>query len=538
MRIACVVYISFLSTLLHKTSVAKSVKSLLEKEIRPFRPFFRNGRVRGGMVGHWKEDWTDGKSEQESANIGSTIPGNPNVTIGWFDQKLDHFNQNDIRTWKQKYWMNDMFYKPGGPVFIMIGGEGPISRHWIDINEGTPDYLKNAKTFGAMAFQLEHRFYGESWPLPDMSTTNLQYLSSRQALADLNFFISRIRSIYPQIRHANFVTFGGSYSGALSGWFKLKYPGSVVGAVATSAPVFATLDFRQYLEVVGMSLASYSPMCSDMVRMGDQAVQNLLKSPPGQKTVEQKFRLCTPLATASKWDIKNLYSLLAGNFMGVVQYSRDNRGIYANRLTIPVVCGIMMNPSMPNVVDRYAAVNKLILDTSGETCLDFNYNNMINYLRVTNFTAVDSAARLWTWQTCTEFGFYQDSNSTMQPFSNTFPLSFWIKQCADIFGPSFTQVALSSYIRATNEYYGGRNFQGKNVIFPNGSLDPWHALSILNSKPGSSAVSAFILGTAHCANMYPARQSDLIGLNNVRNRITESLHAWLGVTDQISNSQK
>ena len=31
---------------------------------------------------------------------------------------------------------------------------------------------------------LEHRFYGESWPTPDMSNANLKYLSSEQALAD------------------------------------------------------------------------------------------------------------------------------------------------------------------------------------------------------------------------------------------------------------------------------------------------------------------------------------------------------------------
>ena len=45
-------------------------------------------------------------------------------------------------------------------------------------------------------------------------------------------------------------------SGALSGWLRLKHPEIVVGAVATSGPVQAVVDFSQYLEVVNDSLAT------------------------------------------------------------------------------------------------------------------------------------------------------------------------------------------------------------------------------------------------------------------------------------------
>lgn len=45
-----------------------------------------------------------------------------------------------------------------------------------------------------------------------------------------------------------------------------------------------------------------------------------------------------------------------------------------------VVCGIMDDESVGSELDRYAAVNSLLLDAYGEICLDHVYANMIQYL--------------------------------------------------------------------------------------------------------------------------------------------------------------
>lgn len=40
---------------------------------------------------------------------------------------IDHFNISDTRTFLNRYWMNDSYYKPGGPVFLYDGGEAGLS---------------------------------------------------------------------------------------------------------------------------------------------------------------------------------------------------------------------------------------------------------------------------------------------------------------------------------------------------------------------------------------------------------------------------
>lgn len=61
----------------------------------------------------------------------------------------------------QRYFINDTFYTDStGPVFLMIGGEGPADPRWVA--KGT--WIDYAKEFGAFCIQLEHRFYGESRP--------------------------------------------------------------------------------------------------------------------------------------------------------------------------------------------------------------------------------------------------------------------------------------------------------------------------------------------------------------------------------------
>lgn len=76
-----------------------------------------------------------------------------------------------------------------------------------------------------------------------MSTDNLRYLSSRQALEDIATFITAMNQEYSPSKDAKWIVFGGSYAGSLAAWLRQKYPHLVQGAMSASGPLFAQLDF-------------------------------------------------------------------------------------------------------------------------------------------------------------------------------------------------------------------------------------------------------------------------------------------------------
>lgn len=57
-----------------------------------------------------------------------------------------------------------------------------------------------------------------------------------------------------------------------------------------------------------------------------------------------------------------------------------------------------------------------------------------------------------------------------------FSSRYHVKQCADFYNVSAEQLAEA--VAQTNEYYGGYDIRSIRIVFPNGSIDPWHALGI------------------------------------------------------------
>jgi len=162
---------------------------------------------------------------------------------------------------------------------VFIGGEGQESCSRLTDRM----YVYNlAQEHKALMVDIEHRFYGESYPTENMTTDNLKYLSSEQALADLARLITYIKETFTTTS-SRVITVGGSYPGNLAAWFKLKYPSVAVGSIASSAPLSAKTNFFEYMEVVANSIEYFSgTSCNSAFQMAADTVAKYAAAGPVQ----------------------------------------------------------------------------------------------------------------------------------------------------------------------------------------------------------------------------------------------------------------
>ena len=145
-----------------------------------------------------------------------------------FENMIDHFNYLDDRTYHQRYWFSDEYWDGSGPIFIYICGEYRCS-----VPETRLFPFMVGAAHKARFMVVEHRFYGESQPFPTWDLENFRYLNSEQALADLAYFIGEMN---PEQKNEVLVI-GGSYPGALSAWFRSRYPHLTAGSWSSSGVV-------------------------------------------------------------------------------------------------------------------------------------------------------------------------------------------------------------------------------------------------------------------------------------------------------------
>ncbi|XP_024084121.1 putative serine protease K12H4.7 isoform X2 [Cimex lectularius] len=436
----------------------------------------------------------------------------------WFEQKLDHFDPTNMHTWNQRYRMNDSFIiaKQNAPVFLLIEGEWEALAEWM-VKGAWIDYAQKHK---ALCFQLEHRYYGKSQPTPDMSTQNLRYLSSEQALADLANFIKGMNKKYGLTERNKWIAFGGSYPGSLAAWLRYKYPHLVHAAISTSSPLLAKADLK-------VSLSTFNDDCAPSVHRAVKHFDKLVRDPSGAKTLTKQFKLCSDLNVSNGLDVSSLADTLSRNFGLVVVYNEDNRIPKSpmSEITINDLCNKMVDPGLGEPLDRYAAVNKMLLAATKSECLNFTYSQQIEELRNTVWDH-SKADRQWIYQMCTEFGFFQTSTSPDELFGSNIPLSYFTKRCQDMFGPEINEQVLNDGIMRTNIMYGDVHLKATRVLFVHGSIDPWHVLGItVSNKPEIRAI--YINGTAHCANMYPPSPKDPPQLTKARVNIVNQIGDWL-----------
>ena len=144
----------------------------------------------------------------------------------YMDQIVDHNNPETSSTYPQKYFANPDFHEgPGHPIFVIIGGEDGVDFILYPFVSETL-----ARKHSAYTVCIEHRFYGNSLPVPIDEITNedlRNLLTPAQALADA---VRLIKHKQEELGcgprgtpyYCPIITIGGSYPGFLSGMYRMR----------------------------------------------------------------------------------------------------------------------------------------------------------------------------------------------------------------------------------------------------------------------------------------------------------------------------
>lgn len=200
------------------------------------------------------------------ASVRATVDANtlPDVDYADFNQLwfTNYINHDDLSagTFQQRYWINDKYWTDtSGPNFIYFCGEytcsPPEDRHYP---------FQVGRNKNARLFVIEHRFYGASQPCADWSVECYQgLLTSEQGLADFAYFLQTMNADMPS---RPTIVIGGSYPGALSAWFRYRYPEIATASWAASAVVQPWEDMWTYDEQVYNSTHDIGAWCSDFIK--------------------------------------------------------------------------------------------------------------------------------------------------------------------------------------------------------------------------------------------------------------------------------
>ncbi|XP_061733982.1 lysosomal Pro-X carboxypeptidase isoform X1 [Nerophis ophidion] len=454
---------------------------------------------------------------------GFSLSSDFNYDTFYLDQKIDHFGFQEDGTFKQRYLVADKHWRqPGGPILFYTGNEGDIS--WFCNNTGF--MWDVAGEMQAMLVFAEHRYYGESMPFgPDSyrDSKHLNYLTSEQALADFAVLIQNLKSSRPGAQHSPVIAIGGSYGGMLAAWLRMKYPHVVVGALASSAPIWqftGMVPCGHFYTIVTQDFAQSGPNCHANIRASWKAIDRLFSTASGRQWLSEELGLCAPFK--SQKDLADFKSWLQETWVNLAMVDYPYKADFLQPLPpwpIQAVCKHLRLDSTASdqqLLHGVSQAAKVYYNSTGSSpCLNTSQTatgslGALGWNYQVRACKARRARRRPSWlrtprpplQACTEMVMPMCADGVQDMFeAEEWDFQAFSDECHATFGvrPRANWAA---------SVYGGKDIAShSNIIFSNGGLDPWSSGGV-TFNVSDSLVSIVIPEGAHHLDLRHANDLD------------------------------
>ncbi|KKK26401.1 hypothetical protein ARAM_002187 [Aspergillus rambellii] len=451
----------------------------------------------------------------------------------------------------------------GRPVFLYDAGESSAEPSLVHLTSETSFFNSMIQEFNAIGILWEHRYYGQSLPYPVTNTTppeQMKYLTTRQALADIPYFARTFtRPDYPRTdltpASTPWVMVGGSYPGIRAALARKEYPETIFAAFAASAPVQAQINMSIYFDQVYRGMVSGGlGNCVKDLHAALQYIDDQLAHPDTAKTMKQLF-----FGVGAEQNSNEDFGAALAGIYGYFQ----SHGVDGGEGGLRSLCGYLEVDPRTNesagangLAPAYGAQYVAERWASWPTFVEVVNSNMETNCKgldsttarscVLNNPPTDADTLSWTWQYCSEWGFYQSNNVGAHSLLSRYQtLELMQRQCNEIFPEASKQGILPPQPKAAalNQEFGGWTIRPSNVYFSAGEFDPWRTLSLLSNEdfapqgvslttqippcgvqPGADKVFGFVgANSVHC---FDFRTDSAVGEES-RGYFIQALKEWL-----------
>jgi hypothetical protein len=347
-----------------------------------------------------------------------------------------------------------------------------------------------------------YRYYGNSTPFPvnkDTPPEHFKYHTTKQALEDIPYFAQKFSR--PNLSNLDltpsstpWVLVGGSYAGIRAAFARNDYPDVIFAAYSSSAPVQAQVNMSIYYDQVYRGMVGHGlGNCAKDIHAALEYIDEQLSASNTTAAIKQLFFGPGAEKNSNEGFTAALVTLY-NNF--------QSHGIGGTKGSLSEFCGylevdpVTKQPAGPGglaptrgskyVAERWAAwpVFTPLVNYYFETnCRGLNATLPPSCELNMLYTDPDSIS--WTWQYCTEWGFYQSNNFGPHALVSRYQtLEYQQEICNSQFPKAVANGMLPPRPRteALNEEYGGWIIRPSNTYFSGGEFDPWRTLSVLTTE--------------------------------------------------------
>ena len=379
-------------------------------------------------------------------------------------------------------------------MIILQSGETDAVGRLVYLQKGILAQL--AEATNGIGVVLEHRYYGRSFPTSNLSTENLRFLTTEQALADEAYFAQNI--VFPGLEDQDltsnttaYISYGGSYSGAFSAFLRVKYPDIFWGSISSSGVTKAIYDYWEYYAPA----AEYGPpFCMATQKLFTHMVDNILIG-KNESSLTMKLKSAFGLENITHdADFANQLAAGVGWWQELnwdPEVSDPEFYNFCNNLT-------SIDVLYPATEPKRSEAHYLI-EQGGYTANKTLVNQLLNYIGYINLTAVAACTaekdtqdscfsnlnvtfyeqdgldqfnwRSWSYQYCSEWGYLQTGSGVpadqLPLISRTIDIPYTSTVCRDAF-----DIHYKSHVEEANQY-GGYDIRHSRLAIIDGQWDPW-----------------------------------------------------------------